>query len=179
MTEKSSITLRPLCMDDAPALAWAMNNQRVQENLRDGIPYPYTEKDAEGFIGKYLVAAPGTQYLYVICCEGKYVGGISVMRRENIHRLTAEIGYHLAEPFWGRGIITDAIRQMCTHIFEHTDIIRIFAEPFSHNVASCRALEKTGFAFEGLMRQNAIKNGQIFDMRLYSILKAEWETKMA
>jgi len=178
MTEKLPITLRPLCMDDAPALAWAMDNLRVQENLRDGIPYPYTEKDAAEFISKTLAATPDTQYLHVICYEDNYVGGISVMRRENIHRLTAEIGYHLAEPFWGRGIITEAIRKMCAYIFENTDIVRIFAEPFTHNVASCRALEKVGFQFEGVMRQNAIKNGQFLDMRLYAILKSDWKATL-
>ena len=169
------ITLRPLTMQDVPALAKAMNNLAVLDNLRDGIPYPYTEKDAEDFIEKSLAAKAQTQYLRVICHDGIYAGGIGVFRRENIHLRTGEIGYHLAEPFWGRGIMTEAIRKMCDYIFQNTDIIRIFAEPFATNVASCRALEKVGFQFEGIMRQNAIKNGKIVDMRLYSVLKSEWE----
>ena len=169
------ITLRSLRVQDVPALAKAMNNLAVLDNLRDGIPYPYTEKDAEDFIEKSLAAKAGTQYLHVICHDGIYAGGIGVFRRENIHLRTGEIGYHLAEPFWGRGIMTEAIRQMCDYIFRNTDIIRIFAEPFATNIASCRALEKAGFQFEGVMRQNAVKNGKILDMRLYSMLRSEWE----
>jgi len=174
MTTPPPITLRPLCMADAPALAWAMNNQQVQNNLRDGIPYPYTEKDAEDFISKALTVPPDTQYLHVICYDGEYIGGIGVFRQENVHRLAGEIGYHLAEPYWGRGIMTEAIRQMCSYIFGHTDMIRIFAEPFAHNIASCRALEKAGFQFEGVLRQHAIKHGKILDMKLYSALKSQW-----
>ena len=169
------ITLRPLCLDDASALAKAMNNLAVLDNLRDGIPYPYTEKDAVEFINKSLSAKAETEYLHVICHDGIYAGGIGVFRRENIHRLTAEIGYHLGEAYWGQGIMTEAIRQMCDYIFKHTDIIRIFAEPFATNIASCRVLEKAGFQFEGVLRQNAIKNGKILDMRLYSVLRSEWE----
>ena len=63
--------------------------------------------------------------------------------------------------------------QVCTYIFENTDIIRIFAEPFAYNTASCRVLEKVGFQFEGLLRSNAVKNGKVIDMKMYSLLREE------
>ena len=69
--------------------------------------------------------------------------------------------------------MTEAVRQMCDFIFTNTDIIRIFAEPYAHNAASCRVLEKAGFQFEGILRQNAVKNGQSVDMKMYAILKGE------
>ena len=50
-------------------------------------------------------------------------------------------------------------------------IIRIFAEPFAYNATSCRVLEKAGFQFEGLLRNNAIKNGKVLDMKMYSSIK--------
>ena len=78
------------------------------------------------------------------------------------------MGYYIAEPFWGKGLGTSAVKQTCTYIFEHTDIIRIFAEPFAYNTASCRILEKGGFTCEGTLRKNAVKNGQIIDMEMYS-----------
>jgi SAM-dependent methyltransferase len=71
--------------------------------------------------------------------------------------------------------MTEAVRLMCIFVFENTDIIRIFAEPYAFNAASCRVLEKAGFAFEGVLRQNAIKNGKIIDMKLYSLLKTDVE----
>ncbi|MPN31681.1 hypothetical protein SDC9_179155 [bioreactor metagenome] len=62
---------------------------------------------------------------------------------------------------------------MCVLIFNTTDIIRIFAEPFAFNMASCCVLEKSGFALEGTLRQNAVKNGQVIDMKMYALLKDE------
>jgi RimJ/RimL family protein N-acetyltransferase len=80
----------------------------------------------------------------------------------------------VAEDCWGKGIATEAIRHMCRHIFDNTDIVRIFAEPYAFNTASCRVLEKAGFIYEGTLRKNAVKNGQLVDMKMYSILKDEW-----
>lgn len=78
------------------------------------------------------------------------------------------MGYYIAEPFWGKGLGTSAVKQTCEYIFGHTDIIRIFAEPFAYNTASCRILEKSGFTCEGILRNNAVKNGQVIDMKMYS-----------
>ena len=58
--------------------------------------------------------------------------------------------------------------QIC---FDNSDIIRIYAEPFAYNAASCRVLEKAGFQYEGTLRNNAIKNGKVIDMKLYALLK--------
>ena len=67
--------------------------------------------------------------------------------------------------------MTSAIIQACDYIFENTNIIRIFAEPFAFNTASCRVLEKAGFTYEGLLRSNAFKNGNVIDMKMYSRIK--------
>ena len=56
-------------------------------------------------------------------------------------------------------------------VFDNTDIIRIFAEPFVKNVASCRVLEKSGFTCEGVLRKNAFKNGEFLDMKMYALIK--------
>ena len=92
-------------------------------------------------------------------------------RRDNIHYRTAELGYYIGEPYWGRGYMTSAVRQVCRHVFQCSDIVRIFAEPFAHNTASCRVLEKAGFVCEGTMKSNAEKNGQIVDMKLYALVR--------
>ena len=169
--QNPKVYLREWKTDDATDLAEAINNKKVLDNLRDGIPYPYTEKDAAEFIAATLSADKDTQYAFAICYGDKVIGSIGVFRRDNVHRLTAEMGYYIAEPYWGKGVMTEAVRQMCDYVFENTDIIRIFAEPYAHNNASCKVLEKAGFQFEGVLRQNAVKNGQIVDMRMYAIIK--------
>ena len=173
MSKELQVNLRHWKIEDAPSLATAINNKNVLDNLRDGIPYPYTEKDAEEFIRTTLSAEKNMQYAFAITYDGKVIGCIAVFRKENVHRFTAELGYYIAEPYWGRGIMTEAVRQMIIYVFENTDIVRIFAEPYTFNKASCRVLEKAGFQFEGTLRKNAIKNGQFIDMRMYAMTKDE------
>lgn len=156
-------------LSDAVDLAAALSNTNILDNLRDGLPYPYTEQDARDYITAMLSADANDTFAFAITVDGKVIGSVGVFRQDNIHRRTAELGYYVAEEYWGRGIATDAIKQACKFVFEKSDMIRIFAEPFSHNVASCRALEKAGFQFEGTLRNNAVKNGRIVDMKMYSL----------
>lgn len=160
-------------LSDAADLAMAISNKNIQDNLRDGLPYPYTEKDGADFISAMLSADENETFAFAITVDDKVVGSIGVFRQGNIHRLTAELGYYIAEEYWGRGIMTEAVRQICQYVFEKSDIIRIYAEPFAYNAASCRVLEKAGFQYEGTLRNNAVKNGKIIDMKMYSLLKAE------
>ena len=90
-----------------------------------------------------------------------------------IHRQTAEMGYYIAEEYWGKGIMTDAVKQICEYVFKNSDILRIYAEPFAYNTGSCRVLEKAGFQYEGTLRNNAVKNGKVIDMKMYSLLREE------
>lgn len=69
--------------------------------------------------------------------------------------------------------MTEAVKQVCEYVLDKRDIIRIYAEPFANNTASCRVLEKAGFQYEGTLRKNAVKNGKVMDMKMYSLLKEE------
>ncbi len=165
--------IRKWALSDAGALASALSNKKVQDKLRDGLPYPYTEQDGSDYISAMLSADENETFAFAITVGGKVIGSIGAFRQGNIHRQTAELGYYIAEEYWGRGIMTEAVKQICRYIFDKSDIIRIYAEPFAHNAASCRVLEKAGFQYEGTLRQNAVKNGKIVDMKMYSLLKTE------
>jgi ribosomal-protein-alanine N-acetyltransferase len=170
--------IRPWRREDAADLALALNNKNIQNNLRDGLPYPYTAADALDYINAMLGAARDTAYAFAITVDDRAVGSIGVFRRENIHARTAEMGYYVAQPYWGQGLGTAAVAQTCRYIFAKTDILRIFAEPFSYNAGSCRILEKNGFVCEGVMHSNAVKCGQILDMKLYALIRpAQQEEK--
>jgi len=165
--------IREWRLSDAQNLVTAINNKKIQDNLRDGLPYPYTIKDAEEFIANMLSADKAVTYAFAITDEDKAVGSIGVFRCSNIHFRSAEMGYYIAEPYWGKGIGTSAVEQVCRYIFENTDIVRIFAEPFASNIASCRILEKAGFQCEGILRKNAIKNGTFIDMKMYALINED------
>lgn len=162
-------SIRPWRAEDAGDLARALNNKKVLDNLRDGIPYPYTEQDAAEYIAAMQDADKNSTFAFAIAVGGRAVGSIGMFRQGNIHFRTAELGYYVAEPYWGRGICTSAVKQACGYLFASTDILRIFAEPFANNAGSCRVLEKAGFVLEGVLRQNAVKNGTILDMKLYAL----------
>ena len=160
-------------LSDARDLATALSNKKIQDNLRDGLLYPYTEKDGKEFISTMLAANENDTFAFAITVNGKVIGSIGAFRQTNIHNKTAELGYYIAEEYWGKGIMTEAVKQLCDYVFSHTDIIRIYAEPFSYNIGSCRVLEKAGFQYEGTLRSNALKNGIVLDMKMYSKLKTE------
>lgn len=166
-----NLTIRKWRIEDKHDLANNLNNLKVMNNLRDGFPYPYTEKDAEEFINSMISADEDSTFAFAITLDDKVIGSIGVFRQDNIHCKTAEMGYYIGENYWGNGYVTDAIKQICKFVFDKTDIIRIFAEPFAHNVASCRALEKAGFQYEGTLRSNAVKCGRIVDMKMYALVK--------
>jgi RimJ/RimL family protein N-acetyltransferase len=167
------IAIRPWEMDDAPDLAGIINNERIQANLRDGLPFPYAVEDARAFLSTMLNSPKDKTYAFAITADDRVVGSIGVFRKDNIHFRTAEMGYFIAQSCWGQGICTDAVIKTCRFIFGFTDIIRIFAEPFAYNTASCRVLEKAGFLCEGTLRKNAVKNGKIIDMKLYALVKED------
>lgn len=99
---------------------------------------------------------------------GEAVGGIGFKLGIDIARLSVEMGYWLAEPLWGRGLTTRAVTVASDWAFDNYKVVRIFATVFSHNVASIRVLEKSGFEREGIMRRSAIKKGVILDQILYA-----------
>ena len=171
MRKMNEIQIRKWARSDAGDLAAALSNKKILDNLRDGLPYPYTQQDARDFISAMLAADEDETFAFAVAVDGKVIGSIGAFRQGNIHRQTAELGYYIAEEYWGRGIMTEAVRQLCEHVFTHTDILRIFAEPFAHNIASQRVLEKAGFQYEGTLRRNAVKNGAVLDMKLYARLK--------
>ena len=163
--------IREWRIEDKSALAVILNNPNVLNNLRDGLPYPYTEQDAEDYIRAMLSADRDRTFAFAITIDDEVIGSIGVFRQDNIHSQTAEMGYYIGEPYWGNGYTSSAIKQVCQYVFEHSDMIRIFAEPFAHNIASCRALEKAGFQYEGTLICNAVKCGRIVDMKMYALIR--------
>jgi [ribosomal protein S5]-alanine N-acetyltransferase len=145
-TAKVSFRLRPLQSSDAPILAKYANNPKVAANLTDAFPHPYSQDHAEAFIEKVSEGKPVT--VLAIEINGEVAGAIGLHPQTDIQRMNAELGYWLAEPYWGKGIMTEAVRQMVAYGFANLEINRIFARPFGTNLASQRLLEKAGFVLE-------------------------------
>ena len=168
-----NVSLRKWQISDKYALAKIIT-PNILKNLRDGIPWPYTLDDAAFFINSVREGMDkGEVFSFAICVDDELAGAITAYRNTNIHYRTAELGYYIGEGFWGRGITSEAVKQFCDLIFKETDIIRLYAEPFAYNKASCRILEKAGFKKEGILHKNAIKDGNVLDMVMYAMTRGE------
>lgn len=164
----SQSILREWRIGDEHSLVYYANNQNIWRNLRDIFPHPYTLEDAEKWIRESFNEQKGTRCAVEI--DRSAAGGIGLVFQDDVHRLSAEIGYWLGEEFWGRGIMTEALKAYTDYAFANFDLCRIWASVFEWNIASMRILEKAGYIFEGRMRKAVIKDGSIIDMMLYSIV---------
>jgi RimJ/RimL family protein N-acetyltransferase len=151
---------------DVESLAQHANNQKIWLNLRDRFPYPYTKSDARTWIETALSAEPETSF--AIDLSGEAVGSIGFDLKADVDRYSAEVGYWLAEQFWGRGICTAVLKTATPYALRTYNLNRIFALPFLENLASIRVLEKAGYQREGVMRQSAFKDGRFVDQALYA-----------
>lgn len=158
--------LRDWAPEDIGSLAQHADNPRIAAMMRDRFPSPYTPADARRFIEMAMDTAAHL-YLAIDVC-GEAVGSVGVQPLDDVNHRTAEIGYWLSEPFWGRGIVTDAVRSIVPIAFERFDIIRLEADVFSNNPASMRVLEKSGFIREAVHRMAATKNGTTLDLVVYA-----------
>ena len=167
------IILRPWSKSDASQLALIANNKKIADNVRDGLPFPYSLKDARNWL-KIILPENNPPKFFAIEVDKQLVGSIGIISKTDIYRKNFEIGFFLSENFWGKGIITRAIKAASSYAFSEFDIVRIYAETFSDNIGSQKALEKAGFRLEATLKRSIIKNEIIKDSCIYSILREDF-----
>ena len=161
--------LRAFETKDIESLVRYANNPEIARFMTDQFPHPYTEEKGLAFITFATVDSP--LHIFAIEVNGEMVGGIGIHPQSDIYSKNAELGYWLAEPFWGKGIVTEAVKQMVSYGFSSFDITRIFARPFGNNPASQRVLEKAGFTLEGIFKNTLFKNSEYVDELIYAVRK--------
>lgn len=163
--------LRAWTPADLDSLVAYANNFNIAKNLTNQFPHPYTPENGRAFIEMARNSTPTR--IFAIEIGGQASGGIGLHPQSDIQCRNAELGYWLAEPFWGNGVITRAIGQVVAYGFQHFDIDRIFARPFGPNLASQRVLEKAGFVLEARFEQTLFKNGEYLDELVFAIRKGQ------
>ncbi|HET6972421.1 MAG TPA: GNAT family protein [Pyrinomonadaceae bacterium] len=165
----ASCTVRNWEWRDRDAIVRYGNNRKVSINLRDRFPFPYTARDARNWLDMVVDAKPVTNF--AIDVAGEAVGGIGFTPQHDVDRRSAEIGYWLGEPFWGRGIATEALMAVTEYAFANFDLCRLYAHVFAWNAASARVLEKAGYEFEGRLRKSVTKDGQTIDQLMFAKIR--------
>ncbi len=166
---KLNIKLRSLKDEDAESIALLANNKNIWDNIRDKMPHPYAKKDADFFINLTKKESPKTTF--GIELNNEICGVIGLILQSDVNRMSAEMGYWIGEPFWGRGIATDAVSIITKYGFETLGLMRIYAGVYEYNIGSMRVLEKSGFLKEGIARKSVIKNGNFYDEHKFAKLK--------
>ena len=161
--------------DTEAMIKWLQEKSIFETTLR--IPFPYEAKHAEEWID-FALANDDLSQLPVIMVirdeNGLLIGSVGLEKIQTSNTKVAEIGYWLARPYWGQGIITMAIKAMCEFGFNQLTLERIYATVFTFNPASKRALEKCGFKYEGHLRKHTEKNGVLLDSLVFGLLKSEF-----
>ncbi|MGF7218772.1 RimJ/RimL family protein N-acetyltransferase [Spirosoma lacussanchae] len=148
------------------------NNQAVWLTLRDSFPHPYTMVDAQRWI--QFVVDPERETDFAIDVNGEAVGNIGLRIGEDVEQHSAELWYWLGQAYWGRGIVSAAVKAITEYAFEQMRLTRLYAKPMAHNTASIKVLEKAGYRQEGLLRGSVVKNGVLIDSFLYAYLVSDW-----
>jgi [ribosomal protein S5]-alanine N-acetyltransferase len=159
-------TVRDWRVSDRESLLRYADNRNIWRNLTHRFPHPYTAAEADAWFA-FLAGMPEPSH-WAIEVEGVAVGGIGVILGEGIYAKSGHCGYWLGEPFWGRGLMTAAVRATSAYTLSHFGLVRLEAPVFEWNPASMRVLEKCGFVREGVLRQSVFKDGEVIDAVLYA-----------
>jgi [ribosomal protein S5]-alanine N-acetyltransferase len=162
-------TIRSWSTNDAPSLALHANDRAIWRNLKDRFPNPYSLADAEWFIAHCLREEPESAFAITVGDEA--IGTIGFEHRGDIWRRSVELGYWIGRPYWGRGIMSNAVRAMTDWAFDTWKVNRVWAGVFAWNPASVRVLEKAGYSCEARLKQSAVKDGELVDELIYAVVR--------
>ena len=160
--------LRPFKMSDAESVAENVNDKNIYRHTLV-IPYPYFLKDAKQWLRGVINNRHkkiSESVVFAIEINGRAVGSISINKIKQEHK--AEIGYWLGEKYQGKGIMTQAIKEITKYGFRELKLRRVYALVFSFNKGSMRVLEKNGYKFEGTLRKEAKKDNKFFDCYIFA-----------
>ncbi|KAI0430982.1 acetyltransferase [Xylaria sp. FL1042] len=174
----SKCYLRRYELSDAEPQAIVANDAEIVKYMRSRFPHPYTLADSQSFIEHCrALEAPALSFA-ILTLDGELAGSMSLEppKGDPIYAGTRELGYWSARKFWGRGIITEAVRELTRWAFANVpELLRIEAAVFESNKASQRVLEKAGFTKEGTRRLAAVKNGEQINEVMFGLIRSDVE----
>jgi [ribosomal protein S5]-alanine N-acetyltransferase len=162
------LELRKFEQKDEVLLVSYLNDEEQTHFLSARIPQPYTHKSARWWVN----TGSNIGIVYAIISNGIFVGSIGAIPGEFEKQRTAEIGYWIAKPYWGRDIASEALDKFTLLIFESTNIIRLYASVFEGNLASAKVLQKCGYKLDAVLEKAIYKNGLVFNELHYSKIRS-------
>jgi RimJ/RimL family protein N-acetyltransferase len=139
--ETARLRLRELQEADLCSLAGTINNPRIARNLTR-VPWPYDLNDARTFY-EHTRALPPRAAVFVITNRSNPDRLLGVISYEGVP--DPELAYWLDEPYWRKGIITEAARSVLWHAFMANGVERVLSRCMLGNEPSRRILVGLGF----------------------------------
>jgi ribosomal-protein-serine acetyltransferase len=160
--------------DDALAL-WEAARESVGEVSR-WLPWchaQYSMAEAVEWVrSRPALAVEGREYSFAILGpEGEFLGGCGLNQVNRVHRF-ANLGYWVRTSATGRGVATEAVRQLAAFAFASTDLVRLEIVCAAGNERSQRVAERAGAVREGTLRNRLQIHGQPADAVMYSLVRA-------
>jgi [ribosomal protein S5]-alanine N-acetyltransferase len=150
---------------DAPALARHADNVKVWRWMSDRFPRPYTLAIAAHWVARGHLEFGGDHW--AIDCEGEAVGGCGISPLEGPQRCVAEVGWWLAESFWGRGVASRVARVLVARAFDDPAMVRVEAPIHAGNERSMAVARRAGLHLEAVQHRGAVKDGRVIDRHLF------------
>lgn len=148
-------------------------NQANREYLADRLPFPYKESDADWWLDRIRKLEGKEGVFRAIFYNDECVGNITIEKKSDVFCKDGEIGYLLIDEVKGKGIMSQAVKEICEIAFDELDLSRISGSVFKPNTASIKVLKKNGFIKEGLLKKAVYKNEQFYDLELLGKYKNE------
>jgi RimJ/RimL family protein N-acetyltransferase len=160
------ITLREFFISDRERLVSLANDEAVSRYLVHTFPYPYTDADAEWWIG--TGSKQNGAITRVIEYHGVFVGSVGISPQGGWRDHVGEIGYWVGREHWGKGIASSALQQMTEHGFADLRLKKLSAGVLAPNTPSMHVLRKCGYELEGVLKSEVRKNGRYFDLHQFA-----------
>lgn len=164
----SDVILRKWTYEDVEDLYLFSKKPEISKYMRDDFPSPYQRQDAMKFVSHVTMCGDNPTCYRAIVYKGKVVGSIALFTQHGLHQHSAQIGYWLCETFWNKGIMTQAIQQLCVIAFDQMYFKRVYAQIFEDNIASQHVLTKAGFSFELIKTRAIYKHSKYHNMLIYA-----------
>ena len=172
--ETPRLVLRTYRMSDALEVTRHLRSRAVTRYTY--MPHPYTVDDYFEFMRRIRSPkARANNIVFAIAdkLSGKVIGAVGVHRIDLKNR-SAEIGYWLGQPYWGKGIVVEAVNRIVEYLFRERKLQRVFARVWHPNTRSARVLEKAGFTLEGRLRRDIFRNHRWMDVLVFGLLREDW-----
>lgn len=173
------LLLRPFQGSDAPDVRQLAGDRAIAATTLS-IPYPYEAGIAEAWIqthAEQFAQRQAVHFAVTLIQQAQLIGAIGLGVDQDNH--WAELGYWIGKPYWGKGYCTEAALAVVQFGFEQWGLHRIQSTHFTKNPASGRVMQKIGMSYEGYRRQQIFKWGCYEDIKLYGILKSDWQVTSA